>query len=146
MINVLQSMIMTDKEKMVLTPTYYLFKMYVPFQDATFIPVTFNTGTYTNGDTTLPRVDAIAAKDTSGKLWLGLTNVDPNDAVEIEASVTDINANSATGETLAAPRVDSVNTFDAPNAVKPRPISAKVQNGKLTIRLEPKSVTVVSIS
>src|SRR5262249_2719621 len=70
MINVLQSMIITDKEKMVLTPTYYVFKMYVPFQDATFVPVTFNAGSYTQGDITLPRVDAIAAKDTNGKLWL----------------------------------------------------------------------------
>ena len=45
MINVLQAMILTDKEKMVLTPTYYVFKMYVPFQDATFVPVTFDAGT-----------------------------------------------------------------------------------------------------
>jgi alpha-N-arabinofuranosidase len=146
MINVLQAMIMTDKEKMVLTPTYHVFKMYVPFQDATFIPVTFNAGTYKNGDITLPRVDAIAAKDTSGKLWLELTNVNPNNAVEIEVSVTGINANSATGETLTASKVDSVNTFDAPNAVKPKSMSAKAQNGKLTIKLDPKSVTVLSIS
>jgi alpha-L-arabinofuranosidase len=146
MINVLQAMIMTDKEKMVLTPTYHVFKMYVPFQDATFIPVTFNAGTYTNGDITLPRVDAIAGTDTSGKLWLALTNIDPNNAVEIEASVTSINANSAIGETLTALKVDSINTFDAPNTVTPKPISAKVQGGKLTIKLEPKSVSVVSIS
>lgn len=146
MINVLQAMIMTDKEKMVLTPTYHVFKMYEPFQDATFIPVTFNAGTYTNGDVTLPRVDAIAAKDTSGKLWLELTNVDPNNAVEIEVSVTGSNANSATGETLTASKVDSVNTFDTPDVVKPKSISAKAQNGKLTIKLNPKSVSVVSIS
>jgi len=146
MINVLQAMIMTDKEKMVLTPTYHVFKMYVPFQDATFIPVTFNAGTYSNGDITLPRVDAIAAKDSSGKLWLELTNVDPNNTVEIEISLNGINANSASGETLTAPKVDSVNTFDAPNTVTPKPISAKVQNGKLTIKLDPKSVSVVSIS
>ena len=136
---------MTDKEKMVLTPTYHVFKMYVPFQDATYIPVTFNAGTYTNGDITLPRIDAIAAKDTSGKLWLELTNVDPNNAVEIEVSVTGLNANSATGETLTATKVDSVNTFDAPNTILPKPISAKARNGKLTIKLDPKSVTVVSI-
>ena len=61
MINVLQAMIMTDKEKMVLTPTYYVFKMYVPFQDATFMPVTFDAGTYSQGGITLPRLDAIAA-------------------------------------------------------------------------------------
>ena len=146
MINVLQAMIMTDKEKMVLTPTYHVFKMYVPFQDATLIPVTFNAGTYTNGDITLPGVDAIAAKDTSGKLWLELTNVDPTNAVEIEVSLTGSNANSATGETLTASKVDSVNTFDAPDAVKPRRVSARAQNGKLTIKLDPKSVSVVSIS
>ena len=137
---------MTDKEKMVLTPTYHVFKMYLPFQDATFIPVTFNAGTYTNGDITLPRVDAIAAKDISGKLWLELTNIDPNNAVEIEASFIGMNANSATGQTLTAGKVDSVNTFEAPNTVTPKPISAKVQAGKLIIKLEPKSVTVVSIS
>jgi len=146
MINVLQAMIMTDKEKMVLTPTYHVFKMYVPFQDATFIPVIFNASTYTKGDITLPAVDAIAAKDTSGKLWLELTNVDPNNAVEIEVSVTGSNANSATGETLTASKVDSVNTFDAPDAVKPKPMTARVQNGKLIIKLDPKSVSVVSIS
>ena len=78
MINVLQAMIMTDKEKMVLTPTYHVFRMYLPFQDATFVPVTFDAGAYTHGDITLPRVDAIAAKDAAGTLWLALTNVDPN--------------------------------------------------------------------
>jgi len=143
---VLQAMIMTDKEKMVLTPTYHVFKMYVSFQDATFIPVTFNAGTYTSGDITLPRVDAVAAKDTSGKLWLSLTNLDPNTAVDVEVSLNGLSGNTATGETLTAPKVDSVNTFDAPNAVTPKPISAKVQGGKLTIKLEPKSVSVISIS
>src|ERR1044071_7180961 len=78
MINVLQAMILTEQDKMVLTPTYYVFKMYVPFQDATFLPVTFNAGTYTHGDITLPRVDAIAATDASGNVWLSLTTVDPN--------------------------------------------------------------------
>ena len=145
MINVLQAMIITDKEKMVLTPTYYVYKMYVPFQDATSVPVTFNAGTYTNGNVMLPRVDAIAAKDKAGKLWLEITNVDPNQPVEIEVALAGITAKSAAGETLTAPRVDSVNRFDAPNTVVPKPISAKVQGGKLALRLEPKSVTVISV-
>src|ERR1043165_369658 len=98
MVNVLQAMILTDKEKMVLTPTYHVYKMYVPFQDATFVPVTFNAGTYTNTGITLPRVDAIAAKDVTGKLWLELTNVDPNEFVEIEARLAGVNATSAAGE------------------------------------------------
>jgi alpha-L-arabinofuranosidase len=136
---------MTDKEKLVLTPTYHVFKMYVPFQDATFVPVTFDAGAYTHENITLPRVDAIAAKDTNGKLWLEITNIDPNQQVEIEATLAGVTAKSATGETLTAPKVDSVNTFDAPNTVAPKPISARVQDGKLVLKVEPKSVTVLSI-
>ena len=145
MINVLQAMIMTEKEKMVLTPTYHLFKMYLPFQDATFVPVTFDAGQYTHDNITLPRVDAIAAKDKNGILWLEITNLDPNQPVEIEASLAGVTAKAAAGETLTAPKVDSVNTFDAPNTVVPKPVSAKVQGDKLTLKLDPKSVTVVSV-
>ncbi len=145
MINVLQAMIMTNKEKMVLTPTYYVFKMYVPYQDATFVPVTFDAGAYTHENVSLPRVDAIAAKDTSGKLWLEITNIDPNQPVEIEANFAGITVRSAVGQTLTAPKVDSINTFDAPNTVLPEPISAKIQDGKLNLKLEPKSVTVISV-
>src|SRR5271165_620256 len=145
MINVLQAMIITDKEKMVLTPTYYVFKMYLPFQDATFVPVAFGVGTYTHDKITLPRVDAIAAKDKAGKFWLELTNVDPNEPVEIEVTLAGIRAKSATGETLTAPKVDAVNTFDAPHTLQPRPISAKVQGDKIVLKLEPKSVTVISV-
>lgn len=145
MINVLQAMILTDKEKMVLTPSYYVYKMYVPLQDATFVPVAFNAGSYRHGEISLPRVDAIAAKDASGKLWLEITNLDPNQSVEIETTLAGSTGKTAVGETLTGPKVDSVNTFDAPNTVVPKPVSARVQSGKLILKLEPKSVTVISV-
>jgi alpha-L-arabinofuranosidase len=145
MVNVLQAMILTDKEKMVLTPTYHVFKMYVPFQDATFVPVAFEAGNTTTADVTLPRVDAIAARDGAGKLWLAVTNVDPGRAVTIAASVPGLAPRSASGQTLSAPRVDSVNTFEAPRTVAPKPIGAKVQGGTLALTVEPRSVTVVQL-
>ena len=43
------------------------------------------------------------------------------------------------------PKQRSINTFDSPNAVAPRPTEVKVQNGKLSLTIEPRSVTVVSI-
>jgi alpha-N-arabinofuranosidase len=119
--------------------------MYVPFQGATFVPVTFDAGTYTHGNISLPRIDAIAAKDTGGKLWLAITNLDPNQPIEIEASLAGVTAKSAAGDTLTAPKVDSVNTFEAPHTVAPKSFSAKVPAGKLVLKLEPKSVTVISI-
>jgi alpha-L-arabinofuranosidase len=145
MVNVLQAMVLTDGEKMVLTPTYHVFRMYVPFQDATFVPVSFSGGFYTHRDVALPRLDAIAAKDATGKLHVAITNVDPNAAADVELSVAGIRAEAAAGETLTAPKVDSVNSFDAPGTVVPRPVSATARDGKITLRLEPKSVTVIAV-
>ena len=145
MVNVLQAMILTDKEKMVLTPTYYLFKMYLPFQDATFVPVTFDAGSYENSSITLPRLDALAAKDASGKLWLEITNLDPEKSVDIDAEIAGTTVRLAKGETLTASAVDSVNTFAAPNVVVPKLITASAKDGNLKLTLAPKSVTVVSL-
>ncbi|MEO6186045.1 MAG: alpha-L-arabinofuranosidase C-terminal domain-containing protein [Steroidobacteraceae bacterium] len=143
MVNVLQAMILTDKEKMLLTPTYHVFRMYVPFQDATFVPLTLNAGTWSQGQITLPRVDAIAARDAQGRLLLAITNVDPLRVAQIEVGLGGAQIASATGETLTAPSVDSVNTFDAPETVVPRPLNATVQAGRLQLHLEPKSVSVL---
>ena len=63
----------------------------------------------------------------------------------MEISLAGINATLASGETLTAPKVDAVNTFDAPNNVVPKPVSAKAQDGKLPLKLEPKSVTVIAV-
>jgi alpha-L-arabinofuranosidase len=145
MVNVLQAMILTNKEKMVLTPTYHVFKMYLPFQDATSLPVTFDAGTYTHGNVTLPRVDAIAARDTAGQVWLAMTNVDPNRPLVIRATVAGLTPRSASGETLTAPRVDAVNTFDAPRTVVPKPVTGTLQSGAITLTLGPKSVTVIAL-
>jgi len=114
--------------------------MYVPFQDATLLPVTINAGEFTSGTVTLPRVDAVAAKGRDGKVWLSLTNLDPNNAADVSASGT-----AATGEVLTAERVDSINTYEAPTAVTPKPFSAKAEAGSLVLHLPPHSVTVVHL-
>ena len=49
------------------------------------------------------------------------------------------------GEVLTAASFNTVNTFDAPNAVAPRPFSAAAKDGKLMLRLPPHSVTVVRL-
>ena len=80
-----------------------------------------------------------------GKLWVEITNIDPNETVDVELNLVGASAKAASGETLTAPKVDSINTFDAPNTVAPKPISAKAQGGKLILKLEPKSVSVISL-
>jgi alpha-L-arabinofuranosidase len=145
MINVLQAMIFTDGAKMVLTPTYYVFKMYVPFQDATYIPASYDPPTYVHDDIRLPRLSAIAAKSRSGKLYLALTNLDPHRSLQVEALLNGLKVTRAAGETLTAPGMDSVNSFEHPDVVSPKPLKVTVKGASLILTLAPESVTVVSV-
>lgn len=145
MVNVLQAMILTDEEKMLLTPTYHVFKMYVPFQDAQLIPISFEAGTYKFGDISLQQVDAIAARGKDGKIWLAMANLDANRPAEIAINVAGVAANAAIGEVLSAKRFDAINTFDAPDAVVPKAISVRSTDGKLVLPLPPHSVAVVRL-
>ncbi len=146
MVNVIHSLILTKQEKMVLTPTYHVYKLYVPFQGAKLLPLTLTRSAYTVGAVTLPQVDGIAAQATDGGVWLALTNTDANRAVEISADLAGLSAKSAVGEVLTATKVDAVNTFADPAAVSPRPVQFRANGGKLLLRLPPKSVTVVRVN
>jgi alpha-L-arabinofuranosidase len=145
MINVLQSMIMTRNERMVLTPTYHVFRMYVPFHNATRIAVKFDAGIYAHEGIELPRLDAVAALDSQQRVWLAVVNLDPSHEASLALSAGEARAHSARGEVLSAPRVDSVNSFDAPDEVTPRPIAATLQAGELRLSLPARSVAVVEI-
>jgi alpha-L-arabinofuranosidase len=145
MINVLQAMIFTNREKMVLTPTYHVFQLYVPFHGATLLPATVSAAEYSHGDVKLPRVDAIAARDTAGKVWVALAHLDPAQPVRVTVDVSGAKFSAARGQTLAAPRIDSVNSFEAPRTVVPKAIAARASGGKLTLDLAPASVTVVAM-
>jgi alpha-N-arabinofuranosidase len=65
--------------------------------------------------------------------------------VDVEAGISGAAPRSASGETLTAPKVDSVNTFEAPETVAPRPAAVTVAGGKVSLSLPPRSVTVVSV-
>jgi alpha-L-arabinofuranosidase len=145
MVNVLQALILTDGPEMVLNPTYWVHKMYLPMQDATFVPVRFDPGTYHHGDITLPGVDAVALRDTSGRLWLSLVNLDPREAKEVAVDVSGVAVKRVSGEVLTGPNVNSINTFEAPNAVAPKPIGGQVRAGRVTVTLPAKSVAVLAL-
>jgi alpha-N-arabinofuranosidase len=119
--------------------------MYVPFQDATSVPVSFDGGHYEHGDARLPGIDAIAARDKDGKLWLAITNVNPQQPVTAAITSEGNHFTAASGETLVAPRIDSVNTFDAPHTVEPRSVAGKAAHGTISLRLAPASVTVLRL-
>ena len=146
MVNVLQAMILTDKEKMVLTPTYHVFRMYRVHQGATLIPVDLNTPEYKLGDATVPALNVSASRDGEGRLHLSIVNLDATRTAEITTTLSGGSIKTVTGELLTAAAVNSINTFDQPNTVKPIPFNGyKLQASNLTLTIPAKSVVVLEL-
>ena len=146
MVNVLQAMILTDKEKMLLTPTYHVFQMYAVHQDATLLPVEVDSPKYTMDDVEIPAVTASASRDTSGKVHISLTNADPHHSINITAILDGMKATAVSGRVLTAPAINSYNTFAAPKVVEPTVLQGtSLADGKLMATLPPKSVVVVEV-
>src|SRR5262249_5945160 len=146
MVNVLQAMVLTDKEKMALTPTYYVFKMYRVHQGATMIPVDLSAPEYKLGDVAIPSLSASASRDAEGRLHISIVNLDPNRDAEISTTLWGGALKSVSGEVLTAPAMNAMNTFDQPNAVKPAPFSGyKLQGSELTLNIPGKSIVVLEL-
>ena len=143
MVNVLQAMILTDKEKMLLTPTYHVFKMYIPFQQATHLPADIAGNlNYTLGETSIPQVSVSAAKTTDGRTVLALINVHPSEAVDVAVKGA---WKQGEGQLLTAEKMDSHNTFTNKNAVQPQPFKAVKRGDQLVAALPAKSMVVIEL-
>lgn len=146
-INVLQAMILTDKEKMLLTPTYHVFEMYVPHHDATWLPDELTCADYAMGPDKIPSVNVSASRDGAGKIHVTLCNLDPNRPAPIDCVLRGAKASRISGRILTAPEITAHNTFDQPARVKPAPFEdAKPTDRGLSVTLPPKSVVALEIA
>jgi len=146
MVNVLQAMIITDKNRMLLTPTYYAYQMYIPFQDATSLPVTLaNNTTYGANGHGVPGISASAARAKDGKVYVALVNTNPREATDVTLDVAGQAAGTVRGQVLTADAMDAHNTFQNPQAIKPAPFSASASGGKLTVKVPAKAVMVLAV-
>lgn len=145
-VNVLQAMVLTDGPKMVLTPTYWVFDMYRPFQDATALPIEVSAAPYVLGGVSVPGVQASAARDAQGVVHIALVNPNPHQAVRLSVKIDGPVGHSVDGQVLTAQAMDADNTFEQPDRVKPQAFhGARLQAGELTATLPAKSVVVLDL-
>ncbi len=145
-VNVLQAMILTEGDAMLLTPTYHVFEFYTVHHDATLLPMTMSEATYTFGDEETEAISATASQAEDGTIHLTLTNVDPNSGHTISVDIRGREVSQVTGRILTAADLNAHNTFDAPETVKPEVFSgARLAGDTLTIEMPPKSIVVLEL-
>jgi alpha-N-arabinofuranosidase len=146
MVNVLQAMILTNGARMILTPTYYVFKMYEPFQDATFLPADLTTPQYIQGSTAVPAISLSAAKTASGSIAVALVNLNPNQPIAVSIAIPSFSLSQVSGTVLTAGASDAHNTFENPDLVHPVAFNAAAITGHtLSLSLPAKSIIVLNL-
>ena len=145
-VNVLQAVILTNEEKMLLTPTYHVMKMYNVHQDATLVPITIESASYEYQGKKLTAVSASASKDVSGSLNVSLTNIDYSKPQEVSINLRGEDFSKLTGTILSSPKINNFNSFENPNKIAIQDFKgAKLEKGVLKLTLPAYSVVVLNL-
>lgn len=147
-VNVLQAMILTEGENMILTPTYHVFDMYKVHQDAQVLAVNSTFGNYELDGQTLPQVTVSASKNADGKVHISLCNIDHKNEALLDLDLRGVNVvdTKVSGTIISADRMNAHNTFEAPDVVKPVDFTGvTVVNNQWAIKLPPMSVVTLAI-
>ncbi|WP_460623695.1 alpha-N-arabinofuranosidase [Hymenobacter tenuis] len=145
-VNVLQALILTDKEKMLLTPTYHVFDLYKVHQDAQWLPLQFASPDYVMGNEKIPALNASASRTENGTVHISLVNLDTKKTQKLETALPGVNWKTVSGRILTSASVSDYNSFDQPNKVKLAGFKgAKKRGDKLAVELPPQSVVVLEL-
>jgi alpha-L-arabinofuranosidase len=146
-INVLQSIILTKDEKMILTPTYHVFDMYKVHQDALMVPVNLQTENYSYKENSIPALNCSASIDKEGKMHISLCNLNPVKTEKLTCNLNGFTIESATGQILTGDKLNAHNTFENPNEVVIKSFSDLKNSGKsLEVNIPPHSVVVIELT
>lgn len=145
MINVLQSMILTKDKEMVLTPTYYVFKMYNVHQDAKMLPIEIKCGKYTSGANSIDAISASASvKD--GIVSVTICNLDPVNSQAISFDVQGLKTATVTGKIVTANKINAFNDFGKKEEVSMTDFNnAKLNKGMVDATIPAKSVVLIQL-
>jgi len=145
-VNVLQSVILTKDDKMVLTPTYHVFRMFRDHQEAKLLNMDIRCEDYVFGGKKIPAISASASVDKNGKIHISLANLNPNKEITVTCPIIGANYTKVSGEILTAKEMTAYNSFENPENVKPVSFSGfKLKEGVLTITMPAKSVVVIDL-
>ena len=146
LVNVLQAVILTDKEKMILTPTYHVMEMYNVHQDARLIPLTLKCNDYVLNKEKMPAVSVSASLDSLGLTHISLVNIDTKKSQDISIDLNAAKFTSVTGRILTSEKIQDHNTFTEPDKIKPAVFNgAGIKGNILSLNMPPFSVVVLEL-
>ena len=118
--NVLQAMVLTRDDKMVLTPTYHVFEMFKVHQGAFHVPMDVKTSDIvTEENKVIQTVYATASVNEEGVMHISLANVSLDRSYEVTIHLNGAECRDISGRILTSARITDYNDFDHPDTVRP---------------------------
>jgi alpha-N-arabinofuranosidase len=146
-VNVLQAVILTEGERIVLTPTYHIFEMLKVHQDAMLLDSTLDEGAYEYEGDHVPQISSTASTDASGRIHVSFSNADPKKSARIQCVLEGMEGIcNISGRILTAESMNAHNTFEMPSRVAPAGFKGyRVEENGFTVELPPMSVVVLEV-
>ena len=145
LVNVLQAMILTEGPRMVLTPTYFAFKLFQPHQENELLDSHLLSPDLSAEGFTLPAVQESASLSPDGTVHVTLVNPGLEESQDVEIVTQGLKPRHVVGRMLTG-NMDDHNTFDAPDTVADQPfVSFTMSPTGLTASLPPCSIVHLAI-
>jgi alpha-N-arabinofuranosidase len=120
--------------------------MYKVHQGATLLSTDINCVPYEHGDASIPAISVSASRNDEGQVHLSLCNLNPGRKMSVSCELRGMKPTSATGRVLTAEAINTHNTFDHPESVKPATFNGMtLTNNTLLLDLPAKSIVVLEI-
>ncbi|MCI9231692.1 MAG: alpha-N-arabinofuranosidase, partial [Lachnospiraceae bacterium] len=118
MVNVLQSVILTEDERMLLTPTYHVFHMYRGHQGAELVESSLSVeGTVGVEGYEVPALQESVSVREDGTVLVTLANLSVREACPVELMLTEKKPETVKAAILTG-KMQAHNTFEEPDRVK----------------------------
>ncbi len=146
-VNVLQAVALTKGPQMILTPTYYVLKMYKEHQDAELIPVELESPDYSLNGKSLPAISVSASRSKDGKVHISLANIDAKKTNSVKIDLSALSLKTITAEILKSDKLQDHNTFENPEKILPAEFKDfEYKKNNLELEIPPFSVIVFEAS
>jgi alpha-N-arabinofuranosidase len=145
-VNVLQAIILTNEDGLILTPTYHVFDLYQPHMEAKLLPSYLNGPQFSSDEESLDALSVSSSRSQDGTINITLVNVDPDNDIDLTCDIAGFESKSISGKFISSGKLNDHNSFDNPDVIGIKDLDGpKISKGKITATIPAKSVVLLQV-
>lgn len=146
-VNVLQAIILTEGDQMLLTPTYHVFDLYKPHKDAKLIPHQLISEKIKIDELEAEALHVSTSRSDDGMVNISIVNINPDKEITLDCILRGIKGKNITGRVVTTDAMDAYNTFDNKERVGIKDFkNFNLKGENLQVKVPSKSVLMLRVA